>query len=52
MTHLEVEAGGKKSLHKIEIVGKRGFIKARIEMVGIEGEARAPMADVPVADSR
>jgi hypothetical protein len=36
----------------VEIVGKRGFIKARIEMVGVEGIARAPMAHAPRADSR
>jgi hypothetical protein len=36
----------------LEIVGKRGLIKLRIEMVGVEGAARAPIADVPVADSR
>ncbi len=36
----------------VEIVGKRSFIKARIEMVGVEGVARAPIADSPRADSR
>jgi hypothetical protein len=36
----------------VEIVGKRGFIKARIEMVSVEGIARAPTAHAPRADSR
>ena len=36
----------------VEIVGKRGLIKARIEMVGVEGFARPPGADSHRADSR
>jgi len=36
----------------VEIVGKRGLIRARIEMVGVEGEARAPIAKAARANSR
>jgi len=36
----------------VEIIGKRGLIKARIEMVGVEGIARSPIADAAHADTR
>jgi hypothetical protein len=36
----------------VEIVGKRGLVRARIEMVAVEGAARAPLPTVPVADTR
>lgn len=41
-----------ESATPIEIVGKRGLIKARIEMIGVDGVARAPFAESSCADSR
>lgn len=36
----------------VEIVGKRGLIRARIELVGVEGISRAPQAAAPQAGFR